>query len=634
MLAWSFTNLIRQSGQQRITRNFNSGRWSRGANTGVFQPWNNTGRVAGKPQSRSVRVASQSLAPSDGPALMILCLLAALVPLVFAAPLFEPYLAPKETLIQAGATTAALIWLLQKVRVDSCTVVLSPVLIPVGILVLLGAASALWSSSKSLSLEEGQRLISYILLLLVALNELKRAEARATLATALILAGAIEAVYVLLQYSFGDPIFLTAGLSGKWQTFGTLGNPNWTGEFLAVAALITFGRFTDLRKTSTQLVLSWSQRLLLVALILILLALAATLARGAWLGFLLGAAAFLMAHHSLPHARLRLKSYILPVAVTVSAAVVVTALPLLSNRAAINHLLNLKSVRGRIWMAAVTWMMIRDAPWAGHGLGTFGLQFPLYQAQAFSHSWSAPFIGNASFTSYAHNDYLQLWAELGLPALLAFGALIWIVLKRGRALAHDPVALGCWAAVISLLVNAAVAFPLHLPTTLMLFVVLVAAVEGAVSRKTMSIPKSVLTRIVVVILLLIFCVQAYRLSYQRLAAESALWRAQAALNRQSLNEAETDIRIAVQYAPNSLEGKAMLGRLHLERGEYDQALTALDQAMKLGFDVNVYELKVTALERSDRRAAAIATLNELAWLRPDLQWPRERLSYLRRANDP
>ena len=564
---------------------------------------------------------------------MTLCLLVALVPLAFAAPLFEPYIATKEILIQAGTATILLLWLLTA-RAKSWTLPLTSAWIPLLALVLIGAASMLWSSSPSASLEEGQRLLTYVLLFALALHVMRQAESRSMLATALVLAGAIEAVYVLLQYSFGDPIFLTAQLAGKWQTFGTLGNPNWTGEFLAAAALVSLRRLFDLRKAAaTQAVRSWSRPLTLVALILMLLGLVATLARGAWLAFIIGAAAFLIARRRHRNAQLRLKSSIVPLAITGAAGVVIILLPLLSNRAAINHLFNFKSVRGRIWMWAVTWTMIPDAPWSGHGLGTFGLQFPFYQAKAFSRGWSAPFIANASFTSYAHNDYLQLWAELGLVGLLAFGALIWIVLKRGRALAGDPVALGCWAAVISLLVNAAVAFPMHLPTTLMLFVVLVAVVEGAVSKKTVGLSKSALARIVVVLLILIFCFLAYRSSYHRLAAETALWRADAALDSQRWDEAETYITTAIQHAPTRLDGQAMLGRLHLERGEYAEALSALNHAMRLGFDVDVYDWKATALEKTGQRAEAIATLNELVWLRPDLQWPRERLSSLKQADE-
>ncbi|MBI4469361.1 MAG: tetratricopeptide repeat protein, partial [Acidobacteria bacterium] len=277
---------------------------------------------------------------------------------------------------------------------------------------------------------------------------------------------------------------------------------------------------------------------------------------------------------------------------------------------------------------------IKDAPWGGHGLGTFGLQFPLYQGKAFSQVWALSFIPNASFTSYAHNDYLQLWAEVGLVGLIAFGALVWILLKRGRALADDPVALGCWAVLISLLVNAAVAFPLQLPTTLMLFAVLLGAVEGAACNKTIVLSLSAApVRISIWILAVIICLTAYRSSYHRLAADAALWRASAALEGHHWGEAEKAIRTAIDHAPTRLDGYCMLGRLQVEQGEYDRALTTLDQAMRLGFDTEVFDWKATALERSGRRAAAVATLNELAWLRPDLNWPRQRLSALNREDE-
>jgi hypothetical protein len=55
--------------------------------------------------------------------------------------------------------------------------------------------------------------------------------------------------------------------------------------------------------------------------------------------------------------------------------------------------------------------------------------------------------------------------------------------------------------------------------------------------------------------------------------------------------------------------------------------------MQLGFDVEVYDWKATALERTGQRANAIATLNELVWLRPDLTWPRQRLTSLKQADE-
>lgn len=185
----------------------------------------------------------------EGIVLMALCLMLALTPLIFAVRLFEPYIAAKEVLIQSGTATSALLWILTA-RANSWALALTPAWIPLLVLALIGAGSLMWSSNPSVSLEQGQYFATYILLFAIALCAMRHAESRTALATVLVMAGSIEAVYVLLQYSFGDPIFFTGQLPGKWQTFGTLGNPNWTGEFLAVAALVSIGRLTDLSITT------------------------------------------------------------------------------------------------------------------------------------------------------------------------------------------------------------------------------------------------------------------------------------------------------------------------------------------------------------------------------------------------
>lgn len=58
-----------------------------------------------------------------------------------------------------------------------------------------------------------------------------------------------------------------------------------------------------------------------------------------------------------------------------------------------------------IWRQA--WTMLLDAPWWGTGLGTFSALWPAYRD---------PLDGSAGF--YVHNDYLQLWIELGWPGLV------------------------------------------------------------------------------------------------------------------------------------------------------------------------------------------------------------------------
>ena len=552
-----------------------------------------------------------------------LCLLAALTGLVFAVRLYEPFIAAKEVLVQAGTATIAICWLWSG---GAKKLVLTPTWIPIASFLGIGTASLMWSSNVSVTFQTVQYFSIYVLLFAVASSAFRSTESRTALAVTMFFVGSIEAAYVLLQCAVGDPFFAVGQLSGKWAAFGTLGNPNWTGEFLAVAALVTLGRLIDLRrseKTGYFAGLSAFQGTF-AGFTLMTLALAATLARGAAFAFIVGAAAFFIVGRN--ENGLRIRSIVSPAAAIV-AGVVFVLLAVLSNQAAIDNLLNVKSFRGRILIWEATVMMIRDAPIFGHGAGTFGLNFPVFQADILSSPTAASFIPNASFTTFAHNDYLQIWAEFGVAGIIAVLVLVWMLLKRGRTLASDPLTLGLWAAMISILVNAAVAFPFHLPTTLMLFVILVAAIEAAVVRKTSDLTKHTLHRSMAFALpVLMICFSAYWSGYDRIIADAALWRADAALESRQFDKAEPDIRTALEHAPQRLDGHLFMGRLMVARRKYEQALVSLETAKKLGADADVFDLQATALKALGRKSEAILALNELARLRPDLKWAAERVS--------
>ena len=61
----------------------------------------------------------------------------------------------------------------------------------------------------------------------------------------------------------------------------------------------------------------------------------------------------------------------------------------------------------RILILERAWDMVMDAPWHGIGFGTFWLAWPPYKNPL-----------DATKGYFVHNDYLQLWIEGGLPALI------------------------------------------------------------------------------------------------------------------------------------------------------------------------------------------------------------------------
>ena len=58
-----------------------------------------------------------------------------------------------------------------------------------------------------------------------------------------------------------------------------------------------------------------------------------------------------------------------------------------------------------IWEASCN--LLKQSPWLGTGLGTYSLRYPPYR-----------YPEDDNFGAYVHNDYLQIWIEGGLPALL------------------------------------------------------------------------------------------------------------------------------------------------------------------------------------------------------------------------
>ena len=105
------------------------------------------------------------------------------------------------------------------------------------------------------------------------------------------------------------------------------------------------------------------------------------------------------------------------------------------------------SGRFNVWGGA--WAMIKDHPLLGVGIGTFMANFSQYTK------------GLGVF--YAHNCYLQSWAETGIFALLSFISFLFLLLRQGvKAFrkTHDYIVLGLACGIFGFLVHSF--FDVHL----------------------------------------------------------------------------------------------------------------------------------------------------------------------------
>lgn len=530
-----------------------------------------------------------------------LCIFAGILPFAVSISLHQSHLAAKQLLVVAGAAVFALLF-----AFSARTVPVTPLRWPLGLLATVSALNC-WQAPR---IDTASSLFAALILFGITAWALEGRTALERLGDVVTATAVLEAAYVLYQAFWMDPFLAPIVLDGKWRSYGTFGNPNWVGEYLAMALLITIGRLAS----------AWS-RARVAALAVIAGGLGATFARGAWLAFAAGMLAMLVTRQEgIPRHR--------RIALTVVAIAGIATVAILALRPEMfRYLANSDSIRGRFWLWYVTVHVIAAHP-LGVGLGQFEVRFAEMQAQCFQTDFGRRFLNHASFPLQAHNDYLQIAAEAGLPALVAAVVLVFMIVRRGRALSGDGTALGFWAAVIAMLVDALYAFPFFLPASLALCAIFLGAAESTLVERR-ALPPSRLLRLAACTAVLAGAVFAWHWCWRYAAVEYALRRANSAISRGSWDRAAADLERALRYDPHRLEAHYLSGHLSLIREDYVSANAAFDRAAQLGYKAEVFTEKSAALWRAQRGEEAIAELEKLLWLRPDEDAVRERILSMR-----
>jgi O-antigen ligase len=129
--------------------------------------------------------------------------------------------------------------------------------------------------------------------------------------------------------------------------------------------------------------------------------------------------------------------------------------------------------------------LVRQHPLLGSGLGTFPVAYTAFQTT---------FLGQ--FVNHAHNDYLELAIDVGLPAaLILFGGILWILARAVRTFLNAGgkfercVALGCAGSIVAILLHSMTDFNLYIPANAILFS-LVLGIAVATQRANLRRPEA------------------------------------------------------------------------------------------------------------------------------------------------
>lgn len=411
---------------------------------------------------------------------LIIIAMVALVPIVFYPHCITVFLPAKELLAEILIILGLMFWALrmidsEQIRFNSASLNL-PVAIFMGICVL----SLIWSNNFIVSLKELPLFLTGPLLYFVVTNNISNKQQVNRILNALIIVGSLFGLYGIFQY-YGIDLPLWVRNVGRQQVFGLFGNVNFFAEYLIVPLPIAISLFFASRN-------KFKKCLLFISILAMGTALMFTFTRGSYLA--LGSALIVMFFLFLISRDINFiknkKKYFI---IVIAAVIIITSLffipsPLnkpgtvifkIKSRISPTQFTQDIAIQRRISIWKFTALMIKDHPIIGSGIGTFKYNSLKYQAIFFDQGQNRSLYVHG-FATKAHNEYLQLWAELGIIGL---GIFIWLFisffsyglrfLKKSKNNYNQGIVIGFMGVAVAILIDSIFGFPFHLIATVILF---------------------------------------------------------------------------------------------------------------------------------------------------------------------
>lgn len=454
-----------------------------------------------------------------------------------------------------------------------------PLPLIMGLLLLLIALLSLLNSRNPLiSLESFGLLLFYMLLYLLLANAVSTERQLQWLLGALLLAGALAALYALIQYFGFDLLPHPRRLSPTEarNMISTMGNRNYLAGFLSYLFLPALALFFRVQR--------WKRLLIFISLAIIFTAILASGTRAAWLGLVVAGLFLIIAtvcFRLLSLFKQNPRWIIALVSMLLLIAALFTFPTPLSERTNIPQqiasgarVLGGPYVRYQDWWIA--WEMIKAHPLLGIGLGGYKLEFFNYNAKFLQTSRGQRYKDVELPKAYqAHNDYLQTWAELGTLGLLVGLGLITLIFysslrnlqrlrmpeirsRKRRAAIEEEVQgrrftiLSLQAGIVVLLIHALFSFPFHLPASMLELVVFTALLEsGYLAGQPALELRLRSSRIAFSAVLLLLAMVMSTFTLRDLAAELYLQKGERLLSAGAMPQATAELErsLRLDFAP-------------------------------------------------------------------------------------
>ena len=339
--------------------------------------------------------------------------------------------------------------------------------------VLIMILSLMISPNRWVSLKDLLLFLSYFAFYFIVIRNVRNKKQFYSIIHILFLSAFIVSFYTVIQYYGLDPF-----LKEMTQLTSTIGQKNWISNYLAMIFPVVFSYFL-LEQTKKNKIIYF------ILLSILYVTLMICQSRGIWISISLTVilVIYIIIKFKFYKIFKRNRKWLTLLLVTFLIITIIYSTDNPLNKSAITVPQRAMSTfdendpsintRLLIWKTAIE--MIKDRPIIGWGIGTFKMEYLNYQAEVLKDlPWHLPYYANAH---EAHNEYLQLLAEMGIFGFIAFLILFYFFYKKILlALSHEntsnrekAILLGMLMGISGFLIHCLFTFPLHVPALGMTF---------------------------------------------------------------------------------------------------------------------------------------------------------------------
>jgi O-antigen ligase len=522
-----------------------------------------------------------------------------LAPLVFIRGISDFANLTQMAFIQTGVCFFVLIWLVKSLLNGKWVIFKSRFYLPVLALFLWASISIIYAHNRYESTLPWMHWTASAMMFFLVGNSFQDEKYRNKLIAAIFLSGCVVALLGIGQY-----LFHIAWIPQASPPAATLANKNMAAHFVVLTLPLSLGFILNTRVNKRVWLYSIASAVMVVFLVY-------TQTRAGWVALAAEMALFvtLLAVLYLRHRDFSYWNRNKSLAACVAAVIIFILINLgpqgfswrignvverassvtSSETASFEHQIKDGTTIGSVALRLAIWKhtlaMIKDHFWVGVGLGNHKIHYPPY------HHRVTPEISYMVHSQLAnvHNDYLQVFAELGLIGFILLGWLFYIFLRTISHL-HSTAAsqsghfrlIGIEVAIFGLLVNACFSFPFQRaipPFILMTLLGLISSYYTDSKKKSYEVGSKwiIVSAIIVVSIVFVWLV---RFHYTNIKCDRHFFQIERLEKSEKWREVIAAGKKAYAYKPDRVKILSHVGRAYVQLGEYPSAVAVLQKVLE------------------------------------------------------